>query len=207
MNLFGWEICVCKFQPKVGKLGLGVSWYLQVRNMFMKKIVLGLALCLGLSQVVVAEKMETKGLPEDAKGAMAWIKANPKKAAAIATSIAALLVGGTYTGIKIYKHDGKDGYVAKFTGGMNDTWNSFTGLFKKAEAATTDEKATTDDAKETKSWISSHKKTTISIAVVAVIAAAVIAEFATDEDSKLKLSNLWNKLFKKASTDEVVASK
>ena len=52
-----------------------------------------------------------------------------------------------------------------------------------------------------------HKKLWIGIpaGVLAIIAAAVIAEYTADEDSYLKVTNLWNKLLKKASTEEVVA--
>ena len=54
-NVYKWHMCWVL---------VGV---IKVRNVIMKKIVLGLALCLGLSQVVVAEKTAVRGLSDDAK--------------------------------------------------------------------------------------------------------------------------------------------
>jgi len=180
--------------------------------MFMKKIVLGLALCLGLSQVAVAEEVETKGLQEDTNAAMAWIKAHPTAVKAIAASIATILAAGVvYTGVEIYRHDGKDGKMAKVRGGIKDA----AGTFARPFVATG--KGLASAGRSAGSKIVAGKDAVLtnmknhyivwgcsSAAVVSLIAAAVIAEFATDEDSQLKLSNLWKKFFSK-HPDVVVA--
>ena len=158
----------------------------------MKKMVLGLALCLGLSQVVVAGKMEVKGLPENVKGALAWIKANPKKAAAIATGVTAVLAGGAYAGYVVYKNPAVKS-ACKATKDKTVAAGQYVG--GKVVAG--------KDAVEAS--VKAHPYAYASGAVVAVIAAAVIAELATDKEAQLKLTNLWNKLFKKAATEEVVA--
>ncbi len=164
----------------------------------MKKMILGLALCLGISQVVVAQKEETRGLTEDSKGIMTWIKNNPKKVALIALSVA----GSAYTISKIAQFDGKDGKWAKVKGGTKEaSYNIFVNPFVVAK----DKTVAGSDA----IWanMKNHKKLWIGVpaGVVAVIAAAVIAEYTADEDSYLKVTNLWNKLCKKAATEEVVA--
>ena len=171
----------------------------------MKKMILGLTLCLGLSQVVIAGKTEVRGLPEDAKGAIAWIKNNPKKAAAIGTAIAAILTYGVTAGVEIYKSE-EDTKWEKVKDGALEAAKDLS--VYPAEWAWGKAVAGTDAVWEN---MKNHKKLWIGIpaGVVAVIAAAVIADFATtDKEAQLKLTQLWNKLFKKASTasTEVVAN-
>jgi hypothetical protein len=184
---------------------------IEVRNMIMKKIVLGLALCLGLSQVVVAEKLETKGLPTSTKGAMAWIKANPVKAGFIAAGITAALAGTAYTGYEMvtFKTD-KTGFFsvawAKIKGGAETTFHNAKKVFKREEKElTAEEKAA---QKEVKSLYANHKTAfLVSGAVLVVIAAAVIADIATtDKDAQTRMAQLWNKLFSKNSDNTVVAN-
>jgi hypothetical protein len=164
----------------------------------MKKMILGLALCLGLSQVVVAEKTTVKGLPEDAKGAMAWIKAHPKTTAAIV----AALTYGTFAAVEIYKADGKDGKFAKAKAGAWEAAKDLTvypaGWVAGKAVASKD--AVWENMKaHTRLWVG------IPAGVVAVIAAAVIADIATtDKEAQTRLTNIWNKLFKKAAKTEEV---
>ncbi len=180
----------------------------------MKKMILGLALCLGLSQVVVAQKEETRGLTEDTNAAMTWIKNNPKKAALIASGVVAVLAGSAYTITKIAKFDGKDGKWAKVKGGTKEaSYNIFVNPFVVAKDKTVaagkfvgNKTVAGKDAVWTN--MKNHKKLWIGVpaGVVAVIAAAVIADIATtDKESELRLTQLWNKLCKKAATEEVVA--
>lgn len=168
----------------------------------MKKIVLGLALCLGLSQVVVAEKTEVRGL----NAAFTWIKNNPKKAAAIGTAIVAALTYGTFAGVEIYKADGTKGKLAKVRTGLTEAAKDLSvypaQLVAKEVVAGKDAVVANMKA-HPRWWIG------VPAGVVAVIVAAVIAEYTTDKDFQLKLSNLWNKYIssKKApSTEEVVAN-
>lgn len=164
----------------------------------MKKMILGLALCLGLSQVAVAQKdLGLAQLTEkEAKGIAAWIKNNPKKATAIGAAITAAL---TYTGFAIAatvkNTDKKEGFWARGAAGAAQPAKWIAG---KAVAS--------KDAVWTN--MKNHKKLWIGVpaGVVAVIAAAVIADIATtDKEAETRLTQLWNKLFKKASTEEVVA--
>ncbi len=167
----------------------------------MKKMILGLALCLGLSQVVVAQKEETRGLTEDTNAAMTWIKNNPKKAIAIGAAIAATLTYGITAGVEIYKADATKGKVARAKAGA---------LEAAKDLSVYPAQFAWDNAVAGKNIVVKKVQehpifAGVSTAVVAVIAAAVIAELTADEDSKLKVTNLWNKLIKKASTEEVVA--
>lgn len=169
----------------------------------MKKMILGLALCLGLSQAAVAQKdFSLAQLTEkETQGALAWIKNNPKKSIAIGAAIAATLTYGSFAAVEIYKADGKDGKWQKTKTGLTEAAKDLSVYparfaLKKTVAG--------------KDWVVSGVKahpvwTGVSTAVVVVIAAAVIAELTTDEESNLRVTNLWNKLFKKSSTEEVVA--
>ncbi|MFH1254021.1 MAG: hypothetical protein V1646_01160 [bacterium] len=179
----------------------------------MKKMILGLALCLGLSQVVVAQKEETRGLTEDTNAAMAWIKNNPKKVAVIAASVVAVVGVATYAGVNIRNAEAdKDAKWAKTTRVKNGLYNGFVNPFVVAKDKTVAAgkfvgNKTVAGKDAVVANMKNHKKLWIGIpaGVLAIVAAAVIAEYTADEDSYLKVTNLWNKLLKKASTEEVVA--
>jgi hypothetical protein len=164
----------------------------------MKKMILGLALCLGLSQVAVAQKdLGLAQLTEkETKGAIAWIKNNPKKAAAIGAAITAAL---TYSGFAIAatvkNADKKEGFWARGAAGAAQPAKS---AWNKTVAG--------------KDWAVKNVKALpiwadVSAAVVIVIAAAVIADFATtDKEAEMRITKALKKLLKKASKEEVVAS-
>lgn len=171
----------------------------------MKKMILGLALCFGLSNIAVAADNGSVNLTDkETKGALAWIKNNPKKAALIAAGLASVLAGATYTTVKIVKFDGKDGKWAKVKGGTKEAmYNIFvspvvaTGNGFKAAG-----KWTKDKAVSCKDACVAHPYITVSGATLIILAASVIADYATtDKEAQMRITQLWNKLFGK----EVVA--
>jgi len=172
----------------------------------MKKMILGLALCLGLSQVAVAQKEEAKNLTENTNAAVTWIKNNPKKFAALAASAVTLVGAVIYASYNVYKAEAdKDAKWAKTTRVKNGLYNGFispvvtSGKFVGNKAVAGKDAIVANMKNHKKLWIG------IPTGVLAIVVAAAIAEYTTDKESNLRITNLWNKLFKKASTEEVVA--
>jgi hypothetical protein len=163
----------------------------------MKRMILGLALCLGISQVAVAQREVS--MTEE--GALAWIKNNPKKAIAIGAAVAATLTYAGFAVVEICKADGKDGKVAKAKAGLKNAASDciFPVKWVAGKAVAGKDAAVANMKAHSRLWIG------VPAGVVAIIAAAVIAELVTDEESNLRVTNLWNKLFKKAAKEEVVA--
>lgn len=176
-------------------------------------MILGLALCLGLSQVVVAQKEETRGLTEDTNAAMTWIKNNPKKLAVIVASVAAVAGVAIYAGKNIRNAEAdKDAKWAKTTKVKNGLYNGFVNPLVVAKDKTVAAgkfvgNKTVAGKDATFKFVKEHKLALgIPAGVLAIVAAAVIADIATtDKEAELRITQLWNKLLKKASTEEVVA--
>ncbi len=169
----------------------------------MKKMILCLGLCFGLSQVAVAGDDISLDLTEkETKGAIAWIKNNPKKVAAIVASASVIV----YSLCKIYNAEAdKDAKWAKTTKIKNGLYNGFVTPAKNTwERASKAGKWTTDKAKAGKNAVvenfKAHKKLWIGIpsAVAVIVLAEAIAHYTEmDKVAKDKIVELWNKLFSK----------
>lgn len=175
----------------------------------MKNMVLGLALCLGLSQVAVAAKKDISFSEKEVKGAVTWIKANPKKAALIATSIAAAAGLTAYAGYNIATSN-EGGVWGKTKDGLATTgYNVFVNPFVFAKDKAFDAAGwTKDKAIAGKDLAYEYRKGLgiSSAVVVAVIAAALIADYATtDKEAEMRIQKAWKKLIEKKVAKPAIA--
>ena len=166
----------------------------------MKKMIMGLALCLGMSQVVAADTTEISLSDKEVKGAMAWIKEHPRTVAAIAAG----LVTAGYVGYNIRSSNvegkwarTKDGLHSAFINPLVSAKNGVVGA-----AAWTKNKAYAG-----KDLVCRHPWAFgVPTAVVAVIAAFAIADYATtDKEAETRIKHAWKKLFSKKAENPVVA--
>ena len=170
----------------------------------MKKIVLGLALCLGLSQVAVAEKPAVRGLSDDAKTYVAWMQNHPYKTAAIGVALLYTVDGLYKTGMAFMadkgKADkGKEGAASSETSAVEAKSGATTGTWSKVQTGFLD--AAKDFSIKPVIWVAGksvdiykvvsesakeHKALFIGIpsGVILLIAALVIADMETTEDGK-----------------------
>jgi hypothetical protein len=165
----------------------------------MKKIILGLGLCFGLSQVAVAVDEVSFNLSEDeSQGVVSWIKNNPKKFAALVASASAL----GYLTYKIYQAEAGqtgEGEAAVSAGWRGKVQN---GLYDATAPLTSAGQSVANAAVYARDGVGgnmkAHKKWWIGIpsAVSVVVLAAVIANYTEmDKVAKDQFVALWNKFF------------
>lgn len=195
----------------------------------MKKITLGLLFCLGLSQVAIAGDVS---LTEKEKSkAFAWIKAHPKTTLAIAGAVTAAIGVGGYcvynmvTAEEFETNDqgailDKDGKEIGTTKAQYDKMNADEkknfwekskdqlkkiGKISRGFGKTKD--AVTKVSSNTKEFFTaSNWRWGVPVAVVAVIAAVVIADYATtDQDEQMRITQFWNALLESLKKEKEAA--